>query len=89
LAEPCALDLLPVLRSVVLEDPRTAVDCTESELIPVDPMDMAKSLCLLGKQQTPTCCFARGKLASAKGSSFNLNLRTWSKMLVGFNLAMG
>jgi hypothetical protein len=49
---------------------------------------MCKYLCPLGKQQIEASFSARGEACSAR-SRLNLNLRTWSKMFVSFNLAMG
>jgi len=53
-AEPCALDLFPVLRIVDSEALRSAVDCFVLEMRqvpPFDSLDMGKSPCPLGKQQ--------------------------------------
>lgn len=55
LEEPCTLDLFLILRRAVPEDPRTMVDCSLLESIPVDPPDMDKSLCSLGKQRSLGC----------------------------------
>ncbi len=49
--EPCAFDLLPLMRIVDHEALRTAVDCSVSEIPPFDPMDMGEPLFPLGKQQ--------------------------------------
>jgi len=89
LEEPCALDLLLVMRIVDRQALNTAVDCSVLEIPPFDPMDMGKPLCPLGKQQNTTSFLARGAAVSARGFCLNLNLRTWSKMLVSFNLALG
>lgn len=56
LAGPRALDLFPVLRSVVLEVPRTAVVCLILEFPLADSLVMDKSCCSPGKQQAPVCC---------------------------------
>jgi len=91
LAEPCALDLLPMMRIANSEAPRSAVDCSVLEMrqVPLfDPLVMGNSLCPLGKQQIEASFSARGEANSAR-SRLNLNLRMWSKMFVSFNLAMG
>lgn len=89
LAELCAFDLLPVLSSAVLEDPRRAMDCSFLEPIPVAPMDMGISLCPLCKKRSPAHHSARGKVASKKGFNLNSNLHTWRKLLIGFKLVLG
>jgi hypothetical protein len=88
LEEPCYLDLFPILRRDIPEDSRTVVDCSLLESIPVDPPDLGKSLCPLGKQSSPGCS-ARGKVASAKGFNLNSNLYTWKNMRNRFYLALG
>jgi len=88
LEEPCDLDLFPILRRDIPEDYRTAVDCSLLESIAVDPPDLGKSLCPLGKQSSPGCS-ARGKVASTKGFNLNSNLYTGKNMRNRFYLALG
>jgi hypothetical protein len=89
LAEPCALDILPAVRSADREALKSAVDCSVLEIPPLEPKDKVKPLCLLGMKKVDAGCSARGAAGSARGSNFRLNLRTWSKLLFRFNLVMG
>jgi hypothetical protein len=77
--EPCALDLLPGVRSGEIEASRPAVDCSLLEIPPFDPLVMGSPLCPLGNQQVDACL----------SSCLNLNLCTWSKIFVSFKLALG
>jgi hypothetical protein len=76
--EPCALDLLPVVR-FVNDNPWSAVDCSTLESPTVDLLDKDQPHRLLGKKP-----LRRSNL------KFKIsNLRTWSKLVIGFNMVMG
>ncbi|XP_062148491.1 uncharacterized protein LOC133857298 isoform X1 [Alnus glutinosa] len=101
LAELCALDLFPALRSTVPKVSRTVVDCSILGLplvihppgkkqAPIrcssfDPTNMGLLLHPLGKKKTHTTHFVRG----AVSTSLNSNLHMWFRMFLGFNLALG
>jgi hypothetical protein len=89
LVEPCALDILLAVRSVDCEVLRSAVDCFALEIPLLDPLGNVKPLRPLGKKKLVIGFSARGAVGSTRGSNFRLNLRTWSKLFVSFNLAMG
>jgi hypothetical protein len=89
LAKPCAIDILPAVRSVECEVLRLTVDCSMLEIPPVDPMGKEKLLCPLGKKKLEAGLSARGSTGSARRSNARLNLRTWSELLARFNLVVG
>jgi hypothetical protein len=76
--EPCALDLLSAVRFVD-EILRSAVDCSTLESPRVDMLDKDQPHRPLGKKS-----FQRSNL------KFEIsNLRTCSKLVIGFNMVMG
>jgi hypothetical protein len=89
LAEQCAIDILPAVRSVNCEVVRSVVDCSVLEIPSLDPMVKEKLMRPLGKKNLEVGLFVRGSAGSAKMTNSRLNLRTWSKLLVRFNLVVG
>jgi hypothetical protein len=89
LVEPCAIDILATVRYVDCEGLRSAMDCSVLEIPPFDSMVKKKLLRPLGKKNLKAGLFVRGLAGSARMTNSRLNLRTWSKMLVRFNLVVG
>jgi hypothetical protein len=78
LMEPCALDLLPVVRFVD-DNSRSAVDCSTQESPTVDLLDKDQPHLPLGKKS-----LRRSNL------KFEIsNLHTWSRLVIGFNMVLG
>jgi hypothetical protein len=77
-SELCALDILPLVRHVEVE-PRSTVDCFSLEYLPIALLDFDRQLRPQGK-----------KIISRSNLKFEiLKMRTWSKLGIGFNLALG
>jgi hypothetical protein len=77
-AEPCALDILPMVRHAEVE-PRSAVDCFSLESLRIALLDFDRHLRPQGK-----------KIISWSNMKFEFStMRTWSKLGTGFNLALG
>jgi hypothetical protein len=56
----------------------------------LDPLDKEKLLLRpSGKKKFEASIFAQGSTGSTRGTNIRLNLHTWSKLFVRFNLAMG
>jgi hypothetical protein len=89
LADLCAIDLLSAMRSVDCKVLRSAMDCSMLEIPPLDPMVKGKLLHQLGKKNLEAGLFVRGSAGSARKTNSRLNLLTWSKLFVRFNLVVG
>jgi hypothetical protein len=89
LAEPCAIDILSVVRSVECEVLRSAVDCSMLEIPLLDLKGKLKLLRPLGKKKLEASLSAQGLAGFARWLNLRLNLRTWSELVVRFNLVVG
>jgi hypothetical protein len=89
LTEPCAIDLLRTVSSEDCEVLRSTVDCSMLEIPLLDLMVKEKLLRPLGKKNLEASLSVQGSAGSARKTNSRLNLCTWSKLLVKFNLDVG